>query len=170
MLLNTLRQDVALALRTLRRGRLVSLVAVLSLAIGIAANTTVFSLVQALEFPRLIYPDASRLVFLETRNQPRGIDEMMISEPDARDLAAASRTLEGMSISAQQSSILRVGDSARRAKHASSYCRHPHQIEETGLDAASLHVQAICSQRSPCRCSPFSPAGDQRVPRRASSR
>jgi putative ABC transport system permease protein len=116
MVINAFRHDLAFALRSLLRGRLVSAIAVLSLAIGIAANTTAFSLVQALEFPNLIYPDASRIVFLESRNDARGIDEMMLSEPDARDIAAATRTLVAVSISAQQSSILRIGTAARRVQ------------------------------------------------------
>jgi putative ABC transport system permease protein len=111
---DTIRQDLAFAARSLLRGRLVSAIAVLSLAAGIAANSTVFSLVQALEFPRLIYPDAGRIVFVETKNEARGIAGMMVSAPDARDVAAASRTLRNVSVSASQSSILRVGDTARR--------------------------------------------------------
>jgi predicted permease len=115
-MLNTFRQDLRFALRGLVRGRLVSAVAVLSLAAAIAANTTVFSLVQALEFPRLIYPNAGRIVFLESRNEARGIEEMMISAPDARDIAAASRTLDPVSVSAGQSSILRIDGTARRVQ------------------------------------------------------
>jgi putative ABC transport system permease protein len=115
-MLDTVRQDLAFAIRNLLRGRMVSLVAVLSLAVGIGANTTVFSLVQALEFPNLIYPDASRIVFLETRNDRRGVSEMMMSAPDARDVAAASRALQAVSIAASQSSILRTGDSATRVQ------------------------------------------------------
>ncbi len=115
-MLDTLRQDLAFAVRNLLRGRLVSAIAVLSLAVGIGANTTVFSLVQALEFPNLIYPDASRIVFLETRNDRRGVAEMMMSAPDARDVAAGSRTLQGVSVTASQSSILRTGDAAARVQ------------------------------------------------------
>ena len=59
-MLDTIRQDLVVAGRHLRRGRLVTAVALVSLALGIAANTTVFSLVKALTFPHLIYPDASR--------------------------------------------------------------------------------------------------------------
>ena len=88
-MLDNLRQDLALARRHLGRGGLVTAVAVLSLAVGIAANTTVFSLVHALAFPRLIYPDAGRVVFLESKNDARGLAEMMISAPDARDVAQA---------------------------------------------------------------------------------
>src|SRR4051812_45406466 len=106
-MIEPLKHDLAFAARSLLRGRLVSAIAVLSLAVGIAANTTVFSLVEALEFPRLIYPQASRIVFLETRNQSRGIEGMMISAPDARDVAAATRTLQQVSVTAQQTSILR---------------------------------------------------------------
>jgi predicted permease len=113
-MLDTIRQDLVVAGRHLRRGRLVTAVALVSLALGIAANTTVFSLVKALTFPHLIYPDASRVVFLESRNDARGLAEMMVSAPDARDVAAAARMLRDASVSASQSSILRAGDVARR--------------------------------------------------------
>lgn len=113
-MLDHLRQDLAVAGRRLGRGALVTAVAVLSLAIGIAANTTVFSLVHALAFPRLIYPDAGRLVFLESKNDARGIAEMMVSAPDGRDVVLASRTLRGVSVTASQTSILRVNDAVRR--------------------------------------------------------
>jgi putative ABC transport system permease protein len=115
-MLETIRQDVALAIRHLRRGGLVSGVAVLSLALGIAANTTVFSLVQALAFPHLIYPDASRIVFLESKNDARGIAEMMISAPDGADVAAAAHTLQGVTVAAAQSSMLRAGETTRRVQ------------------------------------------------------
>ena len=115
-MLDNLRQDLALARRHLARGGLVTTVAVLSLAAGIAANTTVFSLVHALAFPRLIYPDAERIVLLESKNDARGIAGMMMSAPDARDLAQASRTLQGASVAASQSSILRMKDGVRRVQ------------------------------------------------------
>ena len=44
-MIDTLRQDAALAVRSLRREPGVTLVALFSLAIGIAANATVLSLV-----------------------------------------------------------------------------------------------------------------------------
>jgi putative ABC transport system permease protein len=115
-MLDTLRQDLVLARRHLVRGGIATMAAIVSLGVGIAANTTVFSLVHALAFPRLIYPGAARIVFLESKNDRRGLTEMMVSAPDARDVAQASRTLEGTTLAASQSSILRVGEVARRVQ------------------------------------------------------
>ena len=106
-MLDTLRQDVRIALRSLLREPGVSVVAVLSLAIGIAANATVFSLVQAVEFPQLLYPDASRIVFIESRNLPRDLSELPISAPDALDLAAATRTLATPALTVDESVTIR---------------------------------------------------------------
>ena len=107
-MLDTLRQDVRVALRSLLREPGVTVVAVLSLAIGIAANATVFSLVQAVEFPQLLYPDASRIVFIESRNLPRDLSEMPISAPDALDLAAAAaRTLSTPALTDDESVTIR---------------------------------------------------------------
>jgi putative ABC transport system permease protein len=61
-----LTQDVAYALRSFRRNPGLAVVAVLTLAIGIGANTAVFSLVNAVLLRSLSYPDSSRLVFFLT--------------------------------------------------------------------------------------------------------
>lgn len=112
--IQTTWQDVRFGARSLVRTRGVTTVAVASLAIGIAANATIFSIVHALEFPTLIYPEASRLVVVESRNDARGLAGMLVSGPDGDDLAAASRTLTRASLAADQSSVLRVAGDSRR--------------------------------------------------------
>ena len=107
-------RDMTVAMRGLRAAPLVSAIAVLSLGLGIAANTTVFTLVHALEFPHLIYPAASRIVFLESKHAARGLNGLLVSAPDAEDIARASQTLATVGLAADQSSILRSGDAARR--------------------------------------------------------
>ena len=106
-MLETLRQDVRIGIRSLAREPGVTLVALLSLAIGIAANATVFSLVQAVEFPQLLYPDASRIVFIESRNLPRDLSELPISAPDALDLSAVTRTLATPALTVDESVTIR---------------------------------------------------------------
>jgi putative ABC transport system permease protein len=113
-MLEALWQDVRFATRSLLRAPGVALVAILSLAFGIGANATVFSLVQAVEFPSFIYPDSGRIVFFESANLSRGLAGMPVSAPDALDIAGASQTLEPTALTADQSSVLRVGDRSVR--------------------------------------------------------
>ncbi|MBI4891543.1 MAG: ABC transporter permease [Acidobacteria bacterium] len=58
-----LLQDLRFALRTLRRDRVFATVCVAILALGIAANTTVFSVVNAVLLRPLPFPDSSQLVW-----------------------------------------------------------------------------------------------------------
>jgi predicted permease len=67
-----LSQDLRYALRTMLKNRGFSLVAVLSLALGICANTTIFSAINALLFRRLPYQDSDRLVGIMNQSLKEG--------------------------------------------------------------------------------------------------
>ena len=60
--MSTLVQDVRYAWRTWRRTPVLALAAVLTLALGVGANTAVFSVVHGVLLRPLPYPDADRLV------------------------------------------------------------------------------------------------------------
>jgi putative ABC transport system permease protein len=62
--METLRQDVRYALRGFRREPVVALIAVAILALGIGANTVVFSIVNPLLLRPLPFPNADRLVWI----------------------------------------------------------------------------------------------------------
>jgi putative ABC transport system permease protein len=66
--MNSLAQDLRIALRAFARNPGFTLAAVLSLAIGIGANTSIFSVANALLLRPLPYKDADRLVILWNRS------------------------------------------------------------------------------------------------------
>jgi len=64
-------QDLRLALRSLRSSALVTVAAILSLALGIGANTAIFSIADSLLLRKLPVDAPDRLVFLFSRDDPR---------------------------------------------------------------------------------------------------
>ena len=74
--LDILMQDVRFTLRTLRRDRSFTVVAVLILALGIGANIAVFSVVNTILLRPLPFPDSQRLVRITTKD-PKGGESSM---------------------------------------------------------------------------------------------
>ena len=96
--LDTLAQDVRYAVRMLRRSPGFTVVAVLTLALGIGANTAVFSVVDGILIARLPYPASDRLISV-TGSYPNGAFAAMRDEIRSADVAAYAEghsfTLEG---------------------------------------------------------------------------
>jgi putative ABC transport system permease protein len=81
-------QDLRYAFRTLRKARGFTTVAILVLAIGIGANTAMFSLVDAMLLRGLPYPDPDRLVMLIGNVQRAAVERRGNSYPDHLDWRA----------------------------------------------------------------------------------
>src|SRR5213080_172493 len=65
-------RDLRFGVRTLRKSPGFTAVGVLTLALGIGANTVIFSAVYAVLLKPLPFKDSDRLVFIEKKNPPRG--------------------------------------------------------------------------------------------------
>ena len=94
-----LLQDLRYASRTLRRSWALTLVIVASLAIGIGANSAIFSVVNALLLKPLPYPEADRLAVLWLRSPGINIPQDWPSPGQYLDIQQENRSFEAMSIS-----------------------------------------------------------------------
>ena len=104
--MNTFLQDIRYALRTSRRSLALTSVIVASLAIGIGANTAIFSVVNALLLKPLPYPDPERLVVLWLRSPGINIPQDWPSPGQYIDVQTGNHSFEEMSISQGRSGTL----------------------------------------------------------------
>ncbi len=95
--METVWQDVRYAARMLARSPGFTAVAVLTLALGIGANTAIFSVVNAVLLRPLPYQDSDRIVTLWQENEKLRILEE-VSPPDFLDWQERSRSFEAMAL------------------------------------------------------------------------
>ena len=95
--------DLRLAARLLLKDKWFTLAAVAALALGIAANNTVFTIVNGVLLRDLPFDDPDRIVAVGVRNGPgASVPLSDVSYPDARDWqAAATRAFDGIGIFAE---------------------------------------------------------------------
>src|SRR6185312_10842937 len=85
-----LGQDVRYGLRTLVKQPTLTIVAVLTLALGVGANTAIFSIVDAVLLRYLPYRNPDRLVRVFFNEPGVGLTDVRFSEPELEDLQKRS--------------------------------------------------------------------------------
>jgi putative ABC transport system permease protein len=94
--MQTLLQDFRYGARTLAKNKAFTAVAVLTLALGIGANTAVFSVVNAVLLQSLPYKDPGRLVYVWTTMISQGVPISGSAAPDFREWRTRNHVFEDM--------------------------------------------------------------------------
>ncbi len=110
--------DIRFAFRQLRKSPGFTFVAVLTLALGIGANTAIFSVINAVLLRPLPYPDADRIVTLHESSPAQ--PEISVSWPNFLDWKAENTVFEALSVGRRESFNL-SGVEGRGPEHVSAY-------------------------------------------------
>ncbi|HEX3188071.1 MAG TPA: ABC transporter permease, partial [Pyrinomonadaceae bacterium] len=94
---NTLR-DVSYSTRVLLKNYAFTIVVVLTLALGIGANTAIFSFANGILLRPLPYPQADRLVVIEETAFIRNVDSMPVSYPNFLDWREQNTVFEDVGV------------------------------------------------------------------------
>jgi putative ABC transport system permease protein len=116
--LDETRQDVRYALRAMRRTRGATIVGILVMALGIGANTAVFSVVHAVLLNPLPYADPDRIVtltYLSTGGNASGERSRQVSVPDFLDWQAQSASFDSMAYYTSRRTSVMAGSVAEYA-------------------------------------------------------
>ena len=135
-MMHTLRQDFLYALRMIRKNLGSSAVIVLSLAIGIGANTAIFSVIDALLLHPLSYPQPERLAavwlhspgigifrdwpspgqYIDIQNENHSFDDMALAQSRGFILTGREQPERLMAMKTQSSLLRMLGARAERGR------------------------------------------------------
>jgi putative ABC transport system permease protein len=96
--MGTLLQDVRYGLRMLRKKPTFTIVVILTLALGVGANTAIFSIVNAVLLRSLPFRNPDRLVKITFDNPGVGVHDVQFSVPELDDLNTRSGVFEDVSV------------------------------------------------------------------------
>ena len=106
--------DVKYAWRALRHSPAFAAVVVATLALGIGANTAIFSVVRGVLLKPLPHRDGSRLVYLRQSMEGPGGENLYFSVPEVRDIRGGARSLAALAeFSGWSVSLLRTDGATR---------------------------------------------------------
>jgi putative ABC transport system permease protein len=136
--MNSLLQELRFGLRILVKNPIFTLVAVVTLALGIGANSAIFSIVNAVLLRPLPYPDANRLVLLTRLDPQRANPSTSDSIPKFNAIRDQSPAFESIAVVANDSFNLTGRDA-------------PEQIHGARVSGIQLTQTATCIWRKRMR-------------------
>ena len=136
--MDSLLRDVRHAARNLARTPGFALVTILTLALGIGANTAIFSVVNAVILRPLGYPQPDRLIYISSQFPQMGFDQFWVSPPEFLEFQERTRAFSVVGAFTTGQANLTAADRPRRVN--------------SGLASATLFkalgVNAITAGRS----------------------
>jgi len=112
--LESIAADIRYAVRSLRHSPAFTAVVVLTLALGIGANTAIFSVVRGVLLKPLPHREGDRLVYLRHSSEGAGGSNLSFSVPEVRDFREAVPALGGIAEYSQWFGTLQGDDDAIR--------------------------------------------------------
>ena len=94
--LESIAADIKYALRALRHSPAFTAIVVITLALGIGANTAIFSVVRGVLLKPLPHRDGDRLVYLRQSTDAPGGENVLFSVPEVRDFRNGASALGGI--------------------------------------------------------------------------
>ncbi len=131
--LDDVTRDVRHGLRMLRRSPGFTAVAVLTLALGIGANTAIFSIVNGVILRPLGYPQPDRLMYLTTQFPTMGFTEFWVSPPEYMEFRELNRSFSSVGAFTTGEANLISGDRPIRVRTANV---DEHLFDALGIQAA----------------------------------
>src|SRR5690349_6478660 len=108
-LVENILRDVSYSLRILIKSYAFTIVVIATLALGIGANTAIFSFANGILLRPLPYPQSERLVVLDETALKRGVESMSVSYPNFVDWREQNKSFEDIGIYFDTSSFALSG-------------------------------------------------------------
>jgi putative ABC transport system permease protein len=116
--METLLKDIRYGFRSLAKHPAFTAIAVLTLALGIGANSAMFSTVNSVLLKPLSYPGADRIVVVEGINPPKGITQSNLSIPDFADWQSQNQVFDQLAGFVSGGAYLTSGEETERVRAA----------------------------------------------------
>src|SRR5712691_8058177 len=118
MSLDSLRQDLRHAIRRLVRAPAFTSITILTLALGIGANTAIFSIVNGVILRPLGYPKPEQLMYLTTQFPAFGFEQFWVSPPEYFEFRELNTSFSAVGAYTTGEVNLTAGDRPLRVRSA----------------------------------------------------